>query len=127
MNDKIKELREKRAAANFEKYVALFAKQNATADYREKLGNNHEYAQAQQEVNKLGEQLDKLITQKNKLNDRIYIARLKAQRIREKIETQFEYKTACNYRDETRNKCWEAQDYLHQLIAKEAENDARQH
>lgn len=93
----------------------------------EKLGNNHEYAQAQQEVNKLGEQLDKLITQKNKLNDRIYIARLKAQRIREKIETQFEYKTACNYRDETRNKCWEAQDYLHQLIAKEAENDARQH
>lgn len=87
----------------------------------EKLGNNHEYAQAQQEVNKLGEQLDKLLTQKNKLNDRIYIARLKAQRIREKIETQFEYKTACNYRDETRNKCWEAQDYLHQLIAKEAE------
>lgn len=93
----------------------------------EKLGNNHEYAQAQQAVNKLGEQLDKLLTQKNKLNDRIYIARLKAQRIREKIETQFEYKTACNYRDETRNKCWEAQDYLHQLIAKEAENDARQH
>lgn len=91
----------------------------------EKLGNNHEYAQAQQAVNKLGEQLDKLLTQKNKLNDRIYIARLKAQRIREKIETQFEYKTACNYRDETRNKCWEAQDYLHQLIAKEAENDAR--
>ena len=50
----------------------------------EKLGNNHEYAQAQQAVNKLGEQLDKLLTQKNKLNDRIYIARLKAQRIREK-------------------------------------------
>lgn len=93
----------------------------------EKLGNNHEYAQAQQAVNKLGEQLDKLLTQKNKLNDRILFARLKAQRIREKIETQFEYKTACNYRDETRNKCWEAQDYLHQLIAKEAENDARQH
>lgn len=37
MNDEIKELREKRAAANFEKHVALFAKQNAAADYREKL------------------------------------------------------------------------------------------
>ena len=37
MNNKIKELREKRAAANFEKHVALFAKQNADADYREKL------------------------------------------------------------------------------------------
>lgn len=36
MNNKIKELREKRAAANFEKHVALFAKQNADADYREK-------------------------------------------------------------------------------------------
>lgn len=37
MNNKIKELREKRAAANFEKHVALFAKQNADATYREKL------------------------------------------------------------------------------------------
>lgn len=48
MNDKIKELREKRAAANFEKYVALFAKQNATADYREKL----------ETFNKIDEQLE---------------------------------------------------------------------
>lgn len=37
MNDEIKELREKRAAANFEKHVALFAKQNAEAEYREKV------------------------------------------------------------------------------------------
>lgn len=36
MSDKIKELKQKRAAANFEKHVALFAKQNATVDYREK-------------------------------------------------------------------------------------------
>lgn len=36
MNDKIKELSEKRNTANFEKHVALFAKQNAEAEYREK-------------------------------------------------------------------------------------------
>lgn len=37
MSDKIKELSEKREAAIDEMYKALFAKQNATADYREKL------------------------------------------------------------------------------------------
>lgn len=36
MNDKIKELSEKRDAAMEEQYKALFVKQNATADYREK-------------------------------------------------------------------------------------------
>lgn len=51
MNNKIKELREKRAAANFEKHVALFAKQNACADYREKL----------ETFNKIDEQLQKAV------------------------------------------------------------------
>lgn len=37
MSDKIKELSEKREAAIDEMYKALFVKQNATADYREKL------------------------------------------------------------------------------------------
>lgn len=37
MNDKIKELSEKRDAALIEKYKALFVKQNSAADYREKL------------------------------------------------------------------------------------------
>lgn len=37
MSDKIKELSEKRIVAMDEMYKALFAKQNATADYREKL------------------------------------------------------------------------------------------
>lgn len=54
MNNKIKELREKRAAANFEKHVALFAKQNADADYREKLETfnkiNEELEQAKEEA-----------------------------------------------------------------------------
>lgn len=36
MNDKIKELSEKRNAALIEKYKALFVKNNAAADYREK-------------------------------------------------------------------------------------------
>lgn len=51
MNNKIKELREKRAAANFEKHVALFAKQNAAADYRKKL----------ETFNKIDEQLQKAV------------------------------------------------------------------
>jgi conserved domain protein len=51
MNNKIKELREKRAAANFEKHVALFAKQNADADYRKKL----------ETFNKIDEQLQKAV------------------------------------------------------------------
>lgn len=37
MNDKIKELSEKRDAALNAAYKALFVRQNATADYREKL------------------------------------------------------------------------------------------
>ena len=37
MNDKIKELTLKRIAAMDEKYKAMFVKQNAAADYREKL------------------------------------------------------------------------------------------
>ena len=37
MNDKIKELALKRDAAIDEMYKALFAKQNATIDYRKKL------------------------------------------------------------------------------------------
>lgn len=37
MNDKIKELYEKRDAAMEEQYKALFVKQNAEIDYREKL------------------------------------------------------------------------------------------
>ncbi len=36
-SDKIKELSEKRNAALIEKYKALFVKNNAAADYREKL------------------------------------------------------------------------------------------
>lgn len=36
MNDKIKELSEKRNLAMDEMYKALFVKQNAAADYREK-------------------------------------------------------------------------------------------
>ena len=36
MSDKIKELSEKRDAAMDEMYKALFVKQNATVDYREK-------------------------------------------------------------------------------------------
>lgn len=36
MSDKIKELSEKRNAAMEEKYKAMFVKQNAAADYREK-------------------------------------------------------------------------------------------
>ena len=36
MNDKIKELSVQRATALFEKYKALFVKQNADADYLEK-------------------------------------------------------------------------------------------
>lgn len=36
MSDKIKELSEKRNAAMDEMYKALFVKQNAAADYREK-------------------------------------------------------------------------------------------
>lgn len=36
MNNKIKELREKRDAAMDEMYKAMFVKQNAAADYREK-------------------------------------------------------------------------------------------
>lgn len=37
MSDKIKELALKRIVAMDEKYKALFVKQNAAADYREKL------------------------------------------------------------------------------------------
>lgn len=37
MNDKIKELTLKRIVAMDEKYKAMFVKQNAAADYREKL------------------------------------------------------------------------------------------
>lgn len=37
MNDKIKELALKRIVAMDEKYKAMFVKQNAAADYREKL------------------------------------------------------------------------------------------
>lgn len=36
MSDKIKELSEKRDIAMIEKYKALFVKQNAEAEYREK-------------------------------------------------------------------------------------------
>lgn len=37
MSDKIKELAHKRLVAMEEKYKAMFVKQNAAADYREKL------------------------------------------------------------------------------------------
>ena len=37
MNNEIKELSEKRDAAMVEAYTALFVKDNAAADYREKL------------------------------------------------------------------------------------------
>lgn len=55
MNDKIKELSEKRNAALIEKYKALFVKQNADAYYREKLETfnkiNEELEQAKEEAN----------------------------------------------------------------------------
>lgn len=51
MNDKIKELREKRIVAMDEKYKAMFVKQNAAADYREKL----------ETFNKIDEQLAKAL------------------------------------------------------------------
>lgn len=55
MNDKIKELALKRIVAMDEKYKALFVKQNAAADYREKLETfnkiNEELEQAKKEAN----------------------------------------------------------------------------
>ena len=58
MNDKIKELSEKRDAAMDEMYKALFVKQNATVDYREKL----------ETFNKIDEQLKQAL-QKEANND----------------------------------------------------------
>lgn len=58
MNDKIKELREKRDAAMDEKYKAMFVKQNADADYREKL----------ETFNKIDEELKQAV-QKEANND----------------------------------------------------------
>lgn len=58
MSDKIKELSEKRIVAMDEMYKALFAKQNATADYREKL----------ETFNKIDEQLKQAV-QKEANND----------------------------------------------------------
>lgn len=51
MSDKIKELSEKRIVAMDEKYKAMFVKQNADADYREKL----------ETFNKIDEQLQKAL------------------------------------------------------------------
>lgn len=50
MNDKIKELSEKRDAAMVEMYKALFVKRNATADYREKLETFNEIDNQLQEA-----------------------------------------------------------------------------
>lgn len=50
MSDKIKELSEKRDAAMEEQYKALFVKQNATADYREKLETFNELDKQLQEA-----------------------------------------------------------------------------
>ena len=58
MSDKIKELSEKRNAAMDEMYKALFVKQNAAADYREKL----------ETFNKIDEQLKQAL-QKEANND----------------------------------------------------------
>lgn len=58
MNDKIKELSEKRNAALIEKYKAMFVKQNAAADYREK----------EKIFNKIDEQLKQAL-QKEANND----------------------------------------------------------
>lgn len=50
MNDKIKELSEKRNAALIEKYKALFVKNNAALDYREKLETFNEIDNQLQEA-----------------------------------------------------------------------------
>lgn len=50
MSDKIKELSEKRNAAMDEMYKALFVKQNADADYREKLETFNEIDNQLQEA-----------------------------------------------------------------------------
>lgn len=50
MSDKIKELSEKRNLAIDEMYKALFAKQNAAADYREKLETFNEIDNQLQEA-----------------------------------------------------------------------------
>lgn len=50
MNDKIKELSEKRNAALIEKYKALFVKNNAAADYHEKLETFNELDNQLQEA-----------------------------------------------------------------------------
>lgn len=50
MNDKIKELTLKRIVAMDEKYKAMFVKQNAAADYREKLETFNEIDKQLQEA-----------------------------------------------------------------------------
>lgn len=50
MSNKIKELSEKRDAALIEKYKALFVKNNAAADYREKLETFNEIDNQLQEA-----------------------------------------------------------------------------
>lgn len=50
MSDKIKELSEKRDAAMVEAYAALFVKNNAAADYREKLETFNEIDNQLQEA-----------------------------------------------------------------------------
>lgn len=50
MSNKIKELSEKRNAALIEKYKALFVKNNAAADYREKLETFNEIDNQLQEA-----------------------------------------------------------------------------
>lgn len=60
MNDKIKELSEKRDAAMDEMYKALFVKQNATVDYREKL----------ETFNKIDEQLKQALQEEAKNDTR---------------------------------------------------------
>lgn len=88
---------------------------------------NLDDAKAEQKLDKLKKQLKELKTKCYNLEVRIGIEERKAHKIFGNLESNWDYKIAKNNLIGARDKLDIARNYLEHLIAKEAENDARQH
>lgn len=86
-----------------------------------------DYAKTQQNINKLREQRKKLKTEEHKLIEQIGIEQRKARKILDTLENNWDYKMAHWHLIGARDQRRGAQNRMWQLIAKEAENDPRQH
>lgn len=88
---------------------------------------DYDYDKTQQKLEILNKQLEELEAKCHILEERISIEERKAYKIFGNLESNWDYKMAKNNLIGARDKLDIARNYLERLIAKEAENDARQH